>query len=253
MRIDWWTLALQTVNVLILIWILARFFFRPIMEIVVKRQQEANKLLSDAADARQKAADARADADKARAEIAAERQRLVAEAQDAARTETQSLIAQVSQEIAKLHSEADATIARDRAAAEEAIIDRARELSIEIARRLLARFPHQDMLHTFVAEICREIQALSPAAREGLAAAAAKDAPIEIVTAASLSAEETNHVHSVLQDAFGHELPIAFRSDPSIIAGIELKGKNTIIRNSWRADLDRIRQELSRDEHTSQS
>ena len=67
MRIDWWTLALQTVNVLILIWILARFFFRPVMDIVVKRQQEVNKLLTDAADARQKAADACADADKARA------------------------------------------------------------------------------------------------------------------------------------------------------------------------------------------
>ena len=114
MRIDWWTLALQTVNVLILIWILARFFFRPVMDIVVKRQQEVNKLLTDAADARQKAADACADADKARAEIAVERQKLVAEAQDAARTERQNLIAQASQEIAKLHSEADVAIARDR-------------------------------------------------------------------------------------------------------------------------------------------
>ncbi len=253
MRIDWWTLALQTVNVLILIWILARFFFRPVMDIVVKRQQEVNKLLTDAADARQKAADACADADKARAEIAVERQRLVAEAQDAARTERQNLIAQASQEIAKLHGEADVAIARDRAAAEEAIIDRATELSIEIAQRLLARFPHQDMLYAFIAEICREVCALSPAAREGLAAAAGKDAPIEIVTAASLSAEETHHVHAALKEAFGRELPIAFRSVPSIIAGIELKGKNTIIRNSWRADIDRIRQELSRDEHLGQS
>jgi len=139
------------------------------------------------------------------------------------------------------------------AAAEEAIIDRATELSIEIAQRLLARFPHQDILHAFIAEICREMCALSPAAREGLAAAAGTDAPIEIVTAASLSAEETHHVHAALKEAFGRELPIAFRSDPSIIAGIELKGKNTIIRNSWRADLDRIRQELSRDEHLGQS
>jgi F-type H+-transporting ATPase subunit b len=251
MRIDWWTLALQTINVLILIWILARFFFRPVMDIVVKRQQEANKLLSDAADIRQKAADACTDVDKARAAIAAERQRLVAEAQEAARIERQNLIARASQEIAKLHSEAVVAIAHDRTVAEAAIIDRASELSIEIAQRLLARFPHQDMLYAFLAEICREVRALSPAARGGLAAATAKDAPIEIVTAASLSAEETHHIHTVLKDAFGRELPIAFRSDPSIIAGIELMGKNTIIRNSWRADLDRIRQGLSRDEHIS--
>ena len=69
MHIDWWTLALQTVNVLVLIWILARFFFRPVVNIVAKRQEEASKLLADAAAARQQAADARAEAEQARAEV----------------------------------------------------------------------------------------------------------------------------------------------------------------------------------------
>ena len=41
MRIDWWTLALQTVNVLILIWILSRFLFRPIMAIIEERRAAA--------------------------------------------------------------------------------------------------------------------------------------------------------------------------------------------------------------------
>ena len=95
MHIDWWTLAFQTVNVLVLIWILGRFFFRPVADIVVKRQEEANKLLADAAAARQQAADARADADKMRAEIGAERDRLIAEAQKSAQTEKANLLAQI--------------------------------------------------------------------------------------------------------------------------------------------------------------
>ncbi len=253
MRIDWWTLALQTVNVLILIWLLARFFFRPVMAIVVKRQQEANKLLTDAAHARQEAAAVRADADKARATIAAEQDRLIAEARNAAAIEKQNLLAQSAQEIAKRRGEAEAAIARDRAAADEAIIDRAGELSVDIAQRLLARFPHQDILYAFIDEICREVRALSSAARESLASAAATGHPIEVVTAAPLSGEQTQHVRGALKEAFGVELPFAFRGNPAIIAGIELKGQNVIIRNSWRADLDRIRRELSRDKHARQS
>jgi F-type H+-transporting ATPase subunit b len=253
MRIDWWTLALQTVNVLILILILGRFFFRPVMDIVVKRQQEANKLLSEAARARQQATDTSIAADKARAEIAAERQRLVAEAQGAARTERENLIAQTSQEIAKLRSEANVAIARDRAAAEKAIIDHASELAVDIAQRLLARLPRQVILHAFVEEICRGVRALSSEARENLASTAATDHPIEVVAATPLSGEETRYVGAALNEAVGRELSIAFRSDPAIIAGIELRGKNTIIRNSWRADLDRIRRELSRDEHAPSS
>ena len=133
MHIDWWTLALQTVNVLVLIWILARFFFRPVVDIVAKRQEETNKLLADAAAARQEAAGARADADKAREEIGAERDGLLAEARKSAQMEKADLLAQSSQEITKLHSEAEAAIARDRIAAEQAIIARASELSVEIA------------------------------------------------------------------------------------------------------------------------
>ena len=253
MRIDWWTLALQTVNVLVLIWLLARFFFRPVMAIVIKRQQEANKLLADAAHARQEAAATRAAADKARAQIAEERDSLIAEARNAAQTEKQNLLAKSAQEIGKRDDEAQAAIARERAAAEAAIIDRASELSIDIAQHLLSRFPQREMLDAFVDEICREVRALSSAARERLAAAAATGHPIEIVTAAPLSGGETQHVRVALEKAFGVELPLVFRSDPAIISGIELNGTNTIIRNSWRADLDRIRQELNRDQSHNQS
>ena len=59
MHIDWWTLALQAANVLILIWILARFFFRPIADIVTQRQQETKKLFDEADAARKQAADTR--------------------------------------------------------------------------------------------------------------------------------------------------------------------------------------------------
>ena len=49
--------------------------------------------------------------------------------------------------------------------------------------------------------------------------------------------------HSVRNLAF------VFRADPALIAGIEVHSRNTIVRNSWRADIDRIREELGRDEH----
>ena len=143
MRIDWWTLALQTVNVLILIWILGRYFFRPIMDIVAKRQQETNNLLKDAARDRSEAVNTRGAADKALANIAGRREELIAAAHAEAEAEKQSLLAQTSQEIAKLRTEAKTAIVHDRAAAEAQIIARASDLSVEIARRLLARFPHR--------------------------------------------------------------------------------------------------------------
>ena len=237
MHIDWWTLALQTVNVLVLIWILARFFFRPVVNIVAKRQEQTNKLLADAVAARQEAADACADADKARAEIGVERDQLIAEAQKSAQMEKANLLAQSSQEIAKLHREAEAAIARDLTAAEQAIIARASQLSVEIAQS------------AFLDGLCQELHALSSEERESFTSATAADHTIEVVTAAPLSKEESDHVRDALKAAFGSELPFMFRADPALRAGIEVHSRNTIVRNSWRADIDRIREELGRDKH----
>ena len=253
MRLDWWTLALQTINVLILIWILSRFFFRPIMDIVAKRQEDTKKMLADAALARREAADVRGEAVKACAELAAERERLLAEARNAARVEKQNLLDHSSKEIVKLNSEAKAAIAREQGAAEQAIIDHATEISIEIARRLLARFPHRDILRAFVDQICREVHALPSEVRDNLISAAATAHPIEVVTATPVSGEEMRQVADALKEAFGLELSLAFRSDPAILAGIELHGQDAVIRNSWRADLERIRKELNRDQHASSS
>ncbi len=252
MRIDWWTLALQTVNVLVLIWILARFFFRPIMDVVAKRQAAADRLLADADAARREAVNSHADAENVRREIGAERARLILEARKEAEAEKARVLEQAHEEITKRHSEAEASIVRDRAAAQLDIIDRASELAIEIARRLLARCPPQIAFPMFLDGLCQEIRALSPGSRESLASFAAGES-VDVVSAAPLSDAETERVHSTLKQMFGDDLILSFRSDPTLIAGIELHGRNTIIRNSWRADLDRIREELNRDKQSCQS
>ncbi|MWA22793.1 F0F1 ATP synthase subunit B, partial [Burkholderia pseudomallei] len=102
MRIDWSTLALQTVNVVVLVWLLSRFLFRPVSDIIAKRQAAARKLIDDASRERDAAhaereraraeraslAAARDDALKdALAQAAAERERLIA----AARADAQAL------------------------------------------------------------------------------------------------------------------------------------------------------------------
>jgi len=64
MQIDWWTLGLQTLNVLVLLWILNRFLFRPVAEMIAKRQATVAQSLEEAQAAQ---AEAAAERDKAQA------------------------------------------------------------------------------------------------------------------------------------------------------------------------------------------
>lgn len=245
MHIDLWTLALQTVNVLILIWLLAHFLFRPVTEIVARRQDEANRLLADADDVRRQADEERAGLERARAGMAAEREEVIAEAHAAAETARTALLARTSEEMSKLRADTDAAIARDRLAMEKTLIDHARDLSIDIARRLLGRLGPDASVDTFLVGLCEQMRALPPQARAAFMQASEED-DVEIVTAAPLGMEAAERVRHAVAEALGATPALVFRADPAVIAGIELNSRHAVIRNSWRNDLERIREELSR-------
>ncbi len=245
MQFDWWTLALQTVNVLVLIWILSRLFFKPVLKIVAQRQDEANKLLTDAAAARQQAEQARTDAEGAKQSVSTERDGMIAAARSEAESERARLLEQAAGEIAKLRGDADASIANDRAAMESALIEHARSLSLDIAKRMLRRVSPTMGFDVFLAELCDQVSKMEPRVCAAFIAVAPQTDAIQVMTAEPLSTERLAQVRSALEQAFGKPLKLEFRSDPDVIAGIELHSPHASVRSSWREDFERIRRELS--------
>src|SRR5450631_2868065 len=99
MLIDWFTVGAQTLNFLILVWLLKRFLYKPILDAIDAREK---RIAAELADADAKKAEARKERDtfehknevfdqqratllsKAMEEVKAERQRLLGEARQAA-------------------------------------------------------------------------------------------------------------------------------------------------------------------------
>lgn len=246
MHIDWWTLALQTINVLILIWILGRFFFRPVADLVAKRREEAAKLIADADAARKEAEDLRAEATQLRAGIDAQRDRLIADARKAAEAEKTSSLAQLSSELEQHRKDAAIAIERERAVMQRAVLDRASELSVQIARRLLERLPANTAFSAFLDGLIGELGRLPIEVRNSLATSDPKH-PLEIAAAATLDDRQAARLREAISAALdGSELPMRLVCDPGLIAGFEIRGRNIIVRNNWQADLATIRKELDR-------
>jgi F-type H+-transporting ATPase subunit b len=49
-----------------------------------------------------------------------------------------------------------------------------------------------------------------------------------------------------LGEVIGHPPELTFEVDPGLVAGLELVGSHAVVRNHFRADLERIREELIR-------
>jgi len=242
MRIDWWTLALQTFNVLILVWILSRFLFRPVAAIIEERRAAAVKLLADAEAAKDEANAAREAAKVEAARLASARDETLRAAAAAAGTERAAALAAARVEVEHLRVAAEAEIRGARQAEAAAASDRAARLAVDIAGRLLKRLPDSARVDGFIDGLAGALASLPAASRDGLGAG--EDARLK--AARPLNEAEVKSCSDAFAKAIGRPFAFSLYVDPDLIAGLELETPHAVVRNSFRADLSRIVEELTR-------
>ncbi|MDF0543922.1 hypothetical protein PX699_16340 [Sphingobium sp. H39-3-25] len=245
MHIDWWTLALQAINVLILVWLLARFLYRPVMKVIADRQAAADALLSDAQIAK----------DAALAETAALKSRnddFAAEAVQR-RTEMQADIdIDRSRLLAQARIDADAVTKQAAAAAdaERAHLlaewqDKAGLLAGNMAETLLKRLPAFHTTEAMFDALVERLDSLSEAEKRKLA----EDGPLAILTPAPVGEADRARYLEALNGVLPDTPASEFAVDPSLIAGFEMRGAHMRVSNSWRADLDAMLATLKENHH----
>ncbi|ACC70312.1 F0F1 ATP synthase subunit delta [Paraburkholderia phymatum] len=244
MKIDWSTLALQTVNLLVLLWLLQRYLFRPVAKIIAERQNAARALIADA-QAAKLAAGQELDAVMAeRAQLAARRAEALAQIEHDAHEQRDALLAAAHEDADRLRAQAAADLQRDRAALADEASARAVRLAVDIARKLLARMPDSTRVEPFIDGLADGVIRLSSAARRELLA----DAPLQLTVPRALTAGEQHACEAALAAAFGHAVEWHTRIDATLVAGLELGGRHGIVRNSWRDQLQQIHNGLLNDD-----
>jgi F-type H+-transporting ATPase subunit b len=238
MQIDWWTLALQAANVLILVWILSRFLFRPVAAMIEERRAAAAKLLDEAQAARDAAVAERQKARQEEADLATRRGDAMKKAAEDAEAEKEAILAAARGEADRLRAAAEAGIARLREDAVEAQAERASRLAVDIAAKLLIRLPDDARIVGFVDGLAESLSGLPETIRAGIGAGGT---PIRLKAARPLAAGEMQVCRDRLSQALGgRPVELAVEVDPALIAGLEIDTPHAVVRNSFREDLDRI-------------
>jgi F-type H+-transporting ATPase subunit b len=245
MKIDFWTLGLQTLNILILLWVLQYFLWKPVAGMIAQRKALAGKTEADRVALEKRAAAAEADAARIRAGFAAERTALLTGAQAEAGRARDTVLAQARTDAAALQSAAEARVAAARDAARKSWSDRSNQFGLEIAKRLVARLPAEAVQAAFLEWLVEAITALPAKARTALAEQAVS---LSVVSPAALTDAAQAQATSRIGAALGYQPQIAYSTDPALIAGLELHAPHLAISNSWRADLGGILESLDHDQ-----
>ncbi|KYF74490.1 hypothetical protein BE11_31435 [Sorangium cellulosum] len=239
MHVSAWNIALQTLNFLVLAWLLKRFLWRPVARVVEARQRDVAALLGDAREERARAQQATQEAQVRLAALADEGRRELEASRRRADAEAQRIREEAEQKARRLIEQARAEIAEERARALHDLAARATGLAIAIAERLLREASAgQDALL-----VARAMQTLDEPEQRRLVARQLDqldEARVEVVSAIPLERDAEQRLRAWLSGLAARPVAPVFQVDPSMVAGLELRFPHGVWQLSYRAWLERI-------------
>ena len=223
MIIDWFTIGAQILNFLVLVWLLKRFLYKPVLDAIEQRETRIAATLADAAASKAQAAkerDVLQDKNKA---FDNERAALLAKATDEARDEGKRLA-----EMARKAADA----LKDKQA--KALASNATNLSVEIGRRAkvevfaIARKALADMADAEIEERMTALFIRKLGMVEGPAKARISDMlstngePALVRSAFDLPTKQSAAIRKAIDTTFAAKVDIRFETASDLVGGIEL-------------------------------
>lgn len=223
MLIDWFTIGAQAINFLILVWLMKRFLYRPILHAIDAREK---KIAAELADADAKRAEARKERDEFQhknEEFDQQRAALLTKATDEVKVERQRLLDEARQAADALSAKRQQTLRDDAKNLNQAIVLRTQQEVFAIARKALADLATTGLEERLGEVFTRRLREMDGTAKASLAEALKTAAEPAIVRSAfELPAEQRAAIQHALNETFSAEVRVRFEAAPSLVSGIEL-------------------------------
>jgi F-type H+-transporting ATPase subunit b len=223
MLIDWFTVSAQVVNFLILVWLLKRFVYKPILHAVDAREKRIAKELADADTKKTEAEKEREKFQKKNEAFDQQRDELLSKAKDEAKAERQRLLDEARQAADALRAKRQDALKREQQSLNDEITRRTREEVLAIARKTLTDLAGTSLEERISEVFTRRLRELSHEAKEGLAKALKTSSdPVLVRSAFELPSEQRAALQHALNETFSAEIQVRFETAPDLISGIEL-------------------------------
>ena len=223
MLIDWFTVGAQALNFLILVWLLRRFLYKPILNAIDAREKRIAAELADAAAKKAEAKKERDDFQHKNEEFDQQRAALLSKATDEAKAERERLLDEAGKAADALSAKRGKMLRSDAQHLSQAISRRTQEEVFAITRKTLTDLATASLEERTADVFLRRLRALDAKAKASLAEAfkTASD-PAIVRSAFDLPAEQKAAIRKALNETFSSEIKLRFETAPDLVSGIEL-------------------------------
>ena len=223
MLIDWFTVGAQTLNFLILVWLMKRFLYKPILHAIDEREQLIAAKLADA-DANK--ADAQKERDEFQhknEEFDQQRAALFSKATDEVKAERQRLLDEARQAADALRAKRNDALIRELQSLNDEITRRTREEVFAITRKALRDLAATGLEERMTEVFTGRLRDLNNEAKEEFAKSLKESsAPVLVRSAFELPSPQRDAIQLALNETFSVDIKLRFETAPDVISGIEL-------------------------------
>lgn len=223
MLIDWFTVGAQALNFLILVWLLKRFLYKPILGAIDAREKLIAAELADAAGKKAEAQKDRDEFQHKNEEFDKQRAALLSKAAEEAKTERQRLVDEAGKAADALTARRQQTLLDDAHNLDKAIVRRTQQEVFAIARKTLRDLATVSLEERLGEVFTRKLRDLNGQAKESVATAlkTASD-PALVRSTFELPAEQRAAIRNALNETFSADVRVRFETSPDLVSGIEL-------------------------------
>lgn len=223
MLIDWFTVGAQVLNFLVLVWLLKRFLYKPILDAIDAREQRIAAEIADAQATRAEAGKERSAFEHKNAVFDEQRAELFTEAKAAAKAELLRLLDQAREDSEAQRTRWQQALQNERESLSQALSLRTREEVFAIARKVLTDLAATSLEERLAEVFIRRLREMDGDAKAVLSKALETTSePARVRSAFELPAAQREAIETALHDGFGTEIPIHFETVPDLVSGIEL-------------------------------
>jgi len=223
MLIDWFTVGAQALNFLILVWLMRRFLYRPILNAIDAREK---KIAAELADAAAKKAEAQKDRDefqKKNADFDQQRAALLGQAADAAKAEGQRLLDEARKAADALSAKRQEGLRIDAHNLSQAISRRTQQEVFAIARKALGDLATTSLEERLGDVFTRRLRTMDGQAKETFGAALKTTSePALVRSAFDLPPVQRAIIQNALNETFSADIRLRFETSPDLVGGIEV-------------------------------
>ena len=223
MLIDWFTVGAQVLNFVVLVWLLKRFLYHPVLDAIDAREARIAKQIADAAATDAAAQTLRDSFQHKSAAFDQERAALLQKAEQAAALEHTRLVDAARQDAADLREKQGGLLRDEATRLHKDLATRTQSEVFDIARQTLTDLADASLDVRITAVFIGRLQALDGQAHADMASALQTAASHAVLRSAfALPAAQQEVIQAAVSKRFGEGIQLEFVTAPALVSGIEL-------------------------------